>query len=221
MKQVIAHRGASGLALENSSTAIQLALKQTNTIIEFDVRLTQDHKLVVCHDANLVKMANNSSKIADYSWADLKDIQLTDGSQLLLLEDVLKMAGKRPLLIEAKDLGSELAIVAAIDKFPQAMATVISFKRPVLLAIKELRPKQKMYVSENNDAIDAIHFAKRHDFRGLALNGWLLSPHVYWLCRRAKLEVFVYTINSRFLVWFIRRLYPGVTICTDFPERFK
>lgn len=209
------------MALENSSEAIQLALKQPHIAVEFDVRLTQDHKLVVCHDANLVKMANNTSKIADFTWEELRKIKLKDGSNLLLLEDVLKLAGNRHVFIEAKDLGSELAIVAALDKFPKAKATVISFKWPVLLAVKELRPKQEIYVSENHDAIDAVHFAKRHGFEGLTLNGWLLSPHVYWLCRRARLKVFVYTINSRFLVWFIRRLYPKVAICTDYPGRFK
>lgn len=221
MKQVIGHRGAAGLALENSTEAIQLGLQQPKITLEIDVRLTQDHKLVLCHDADLVRVANNTTKIADYNWADLKDIQLKDGSKLLLLEDALKLIGSRPVLIEVKDLASELAVVATLDKFPKARATVISFKWPVLQAIKELRPKQPMYVSENHDAIEAVHFAKRHGFEGLVLNGWLLSPHVYWLCRRAKLDIMVYTINSRFLVWFIRRLYPQVAICTDYPNRFK
>lgn len=221
MKQVIGHRGAAGLALENSSMAIQRAINQSKAAIEIDVRLTRDHKLVVCHDADLVKMANNSSRIADYTWTDLKKIPLNDGSKLLLLEEALELIGDRSVLIEAKDLGSELAVVATLDKFPKARATVISFKRQVLLEIQKLRPKQKLYVSDHKDAIDVVQFAKRHNIKGIVLNFWLLSPHVYWLCRKADLDVMVYTINSRFLFWFVRRLYPRASICTDYPNRFK
>lgn len=221
MKQVIGHRGAAGLALENSSTAIQRAIKQSTAAIEIDVRLTHDHKLVVCHDSDLVKMANNTSRIADFNWSELKKIPLKDGSTLLLLEDALTIIGERPVLIEIKDLGSELAVVTTLDKFPKAKVTVISFKRPLLLAIQELRPKQKLYVSDHKDSLDVVQFAKRHNIKGIVLNFWLLSPHVYWLCRRANLDVMVYTINSRFLFWFIRRLYPKASICTDYPNRFR
>lgn len=221
MKQVIGHRGAAGQALENSKVAIQQALKQPKVTLEIDVRLTSDQKLVVCHDADLVKMANNTSKIADHTWNELKKLTLVDGSHLLLLNDALTLIGNRRVLVEAKDLGSEHALNKVLKAFPKANATVISFKRPVLLALKELLPQQSMYVSEHHDAVNAIHFAKRHELHGVSLNFWLLSPHIYWLCRRANLEVFVYTVNNRLLFWFLHKLYPHAAICTDYPNRFK
>jgi hypothetical protein len=54
---------------------------------------------------------------------------------------------------------------------------------------------------------------------GIGLNFWLLNPLTYWLCRRSKLEMYVYTINNRFIAAIVNTLYPQVAICTDYPER--
>ena len=47
---VIAHRGASGHAPENTLAAFRLALEMGAKAIEFDVHQTLDHELVVAHD---------------------------------------------------------------------------------------------------------------------------------------------------------------------------
>ncbi len=222
MKKVIGHRGAAGTALENSESAIRHAVASGTEVLEVDVRLSRDKKLVVCHDANLETMANNSSKIRQHNWSELQKIVLRDGSQLLLLEDVLKIVGqKAQLIIELKDLGSEHSLVAALDAFPKAQVAIASFKRPVLLAVRKLRPKLPLYVLEHTKSLDAIQFAKREKLQGVGLNFWLLSPHSYHLARRAGLGIYAYTVNNRFLAWFIHLFYPQVIICSDHPERFN
>ncbi len=45
MKHVIGHRGAAGLALENSEAAIKQALKHPVAGLEIDVRLSKDHQV--------------------------------------------------------------------------------------------------------------------------------------------------------------------------------
>jgi glycerophosphoryl diester phosphodiesterase len=50
---IIAHRGASGAAPENTLPAFRLALRAGAPMIEFDVHQTKDHALVVVHDATL------------------------------------------------------------------------------------------------------------------------------------------------------------------------
>lgn len=221
MKKVIGHRGAAGLGLENSLAAIKAALATDVAALEIDVRLTRDHRLVVCHDADLVTMANNTSKISQHSWEELKNLPLRDQSQLLLLEEVLKLAGKRQLVVEAKDLGSEHALLAAFKKFPKVNVAVASFKRPILLALRKLKPELPLYVLEHTNVREAIHFAHRQKLQGIGLNFWLLNPVAYQRARRANLAVYVYTVNNRFLAWFLQILYPNVAICTDHPERFK
>ncbi|HET8759510.1 MAG TPA: glycerophosphodiester phosphodiesterase family protein [Nitrospiria bacterium] len=50
---VIAHRGASAVAPENTLAAFRLAVRAGAPVVEFDVHQTRDHRLVVVHDASL------------------------------------------------------------------------------------------------------------------------------------------------------------------------
>lgn len=220
MKNVIGHRGAAGLGLENSKAAIEQALAHGVSSIEIDVRQTQDKRLLLCHDADLKRMTGDTSKVADLSWTALKKHTLVDGSNFLLLEDALKLIGKTPVIIEVKDDESEETLLKVLDKFPKSDLTVASFKRNFLARLRELRPELGLYVLEHTDSLDGILFAKRHKLQGIGLNFWLLSPIGYNRAKKAGLDIYVYTVNNQFLAWFLHLLYPKATICTDHPERF-
>lgn len=221
MKKIIGHRGAAGLGLENSKTAIEQALAHGASAIEIDVRHCKDKKLVLCHDADLKKMADDDRKITDLNWAELKQLPLRDGSHFLLLEDALKLVGTVPVIIELKDDDSEETLVKVIDRFPKVAVTVASFKRSLLERLRKLRPDLSLYVLEHTDSLDGILFAKRIKLQGIGLNFWLLSPIGYNRAKKAGLEIYVYTVNHPFLAWFLHVLYPQATICTDHPERFN
>ena len=221
MKQVIGHRGAAGLALENSKSALQQAIAHGASTLEIDVRQSRDHKLVLCHDADLNRMADDPRKVADLDWKELSKLSLRDGSQLLSLEEALSLVGIHPMMVEMKEADTAELLIKVLDKFPDAQVSVASFKKPLLLELRANRPLLPLYVLEHTDALDGIQFARRHKLQGIGLNFWLLSPLSYLQAQRAEVSVYVYTINHRFLGWFIRLLYPNATICTDHPERFN
>jgi glycerophosphoryl diester phosphodiesterase len=52
---IIGHRGAAGLAPENTMAAIAAGIEAGSDMIEIDVRLTRDNQLVVIHDPRLVR----------------------------------------------------------------------------------------------------------------------------------------------------------------------
>lgn len=62
--EVIAHRGASAYALENSFAACDLALAQGADALELDIRATCDGRLVVLHDARLLRTTGDPRPIA-------------------------------------------------------------------------------------------------------------------------------------------------------------
>jgi glycerophosphoryl diester phosphodiesterase len=221
MENIIGHRGAAGLGLENSADAIKQALAHGVSAVEIDVRQSRDQRLVLCHDADLMRMTGDPRLVGELSWEALQGLQLLDGSKLLLLEDALKLIGKTPVIIEVKDDESEETLLAVLDNFPKSDLTVASFKRSFLTRLRELRPDLKLYVLEHTDALDSILFAKRHKLQGIGLNFWLLSPIAYNRAKKAGLDIYVYTVNHRFLAWFLHLLYPKATICTDHPERFN
>ena len=71
---IIAHRGASAIAPENTMPAMQAALDAQADGIEFDVQRTTDGALVVFHDDDLDRTSNGTGNIKDHSWEDLQKL---------------------------------------------------------------------------------------------------------------------------------------------------
>jgi glycerophosphoryl diester phosphodiesterase len=69
---VIAHRGASGLAPENTLTAFILAVEQGAHGIECDLRLTRDGHVVICHDASVQRTTNGHGLVHEHTLAELR-----------------------------------------------------------------------------------------------------------------------------------------------------
>lgn len=68
----IAHRGASGIAPENTMAAFDLALQLRADFIEFDVQLSRDNQLVVIHDTRLDRTTNGSGLVRAFTLEELK-----------------------------------------------------------------------------------------------------------------------------------------------------
>jgi glycerophosphoryl diester phosphodiesterase len=219
--KVIGHRGAAGLTLENTLASFELAKLLGTEIIELDVRLTKDHQIVVCHDSDLERISPSNKKVADLTYAQLEKILLYDyRSRVPLLTDVLKLLGSTRIIIELKDVGMAQPLLEILDKFYTSNATIASFKLDQLALLKNLRPELKLYGLERTKPFDIIHLARILKLDGIGLNFWLLNPLTYWMAKRANLEIFVYTVNNRYLGRFLNWFYRDIAICTDHPEWF-
>ncbi|MCG2725024.1 MAG: hypothetical protein L6420_01995 [Elusimicrobia bacterium] len=75
--KIIAHRGASAYAPENTLEAFKLALEMGAKDFEFDIHLTKDKIPVVHHDFHLLRTAGVEAEIADLNYADLKKINVS------------------------------------------------------------------------------------------------------------------------------------------------
>ncbi|WP_285497013.1 glycerophosphodiester phosphodiesterase family protein [Actinomadura sp. NBRC 104425] len=79
---VVAHRGASAYAPENTIAAFKLARKQRADMFELDVQETKDHKLVVIHDTTLARTTNVEEvypdrapwRVADFTLAEIRKL---------------------------------------------------------------------------------------------------------------------------------------------------
>ena len=84
---VIAHRGYSKYALENTISAFDAAILAGAKGIECDLRLTADGKAIVNHNNNII-IDNKKIKISKHSISQLKDICRSSGHELLVLDDL-------------------------------------------------------------------------------------------------------------------------------------
>lgn len=74
--KIIAHRGASGYAPENTKASILEGLKQKCDGFEIDVQLTKDNRIVVFHDWSLERTTNGEGLLKDRTLSELKTLDL-------------------------------------------------------------------------------------------------------------------------------------------------
>jgi len=216
---IVGHRGAAGLAPENTIKSIKTALINNADAVEFDVRLTRDNKLILCHDNNLERVIGKKTRVKSLSYSEIKKLLTISGDPIPTLEEALEAIGSRIAIIELKDSDSLKPLLKVIDKYPTSNIRITSFKHIELMLLKKQMPGLFLYAAENTKPIEAIHNASLVKADGITLNFWLLNPLTYLFAKKRNLEIMVYTVNNRFMAWFIHVIYPGVAICTDFPDK--
>ncbi|HOV31754.1 MAG TPA: glycerophosphodiester phosphodiesterase family protein [Candidatus Hydrogenedens sp.] len=119
---VIAHRGASAYAPENTIAAFKKAIELKAHWFELDVHLTADNKLAVIHDNDLKRITGVEGKVTEKKWDEIKKLDAGSwfspqykGEKIPSLEDALKVArGKIGVYIEVKSSDNDDPIIPLI-----------------------------------------------------------------------------------------------------------
>ena len=157
MMLVLAHRGYSGKAPENTMSAFELALEVGAHGLELDVHLTKDGEVIVIHDHLLDRTTNGTGLVEAHTLTEL--LQLDAGSWfgaefkgegLPTLEDVCRLVQTKDVLfnVELKTaLGFEGLVdkvAALLKKYDLEEKTIISsFNHYALAYFKEVKPHIK------------------------------------------------------------------------------
>lgn len=147
---IIAHRGYSSAAPENTLAAIRLAGTARADLVEVDVRLTKDCVPVLLHDATLDRTTNGSGPLAE---ADLQAVKELDagswfGPQFAkepvpTLCEALKLATEdRPLLVEIKEFAAAVPAAEAVRSAGAVDRVVVqSFFADAVTAFRHILPQ--------------------------------------------------------------------------------
>lgn len=121
---IIAHRGDSADAPENTLAALQNAVDAGAQAIEIDVRMTRDGDVVLMHDADLSRTTNGSGSVSNRSTADVVELDAGSwfdpryaGEPVPTLEDALMLVKGTDtrLYLDVKQEGMGQGIRAALD----------------------------------------------------------------------------------------------------------
>ena len=193
--QIIGHRGAKGLAPENTIESIQAAIEHSVDMIEIDVRIHKD-SVVLSHDETVPNQSYTS-----------------------LREALRVVDGQVPLNIELKE-SQVIDHLPALLKDYEGEILFSSFKFQMLTQIKKLLPTCDVAVLEKWSGVRAVAEAELVRTKRIHIKqNWLWASFVRSLKHRGY-EVYAYTVNStrrahELAEWGIDG------IVTDYPNKFS
>jgi len=228
---VVAHRGASGHAPENTLAAFRRAVELGATFIETDLQLSRDAHFLAIHDATLDRTTTARGSVQALTLAELRELDAGSwfgpqfvGERIPTLEEILDFARESDVAFylelkpgDAWDSGH--ALVGALRDAQEATSVVVlSFDPATLAGIRQLEPTLMTGFLFDQPYPNAVERALGVGARQLAPRGDLVTPELVAQARRADLQVVTWTINEPA---HIRALIAaGVDgIMSDYPDR--
>ncbi|HET7673045.1 MAG TPA: glycerophosphodiester phosphodiesterase [Candidatus Saccharimonadales bacterium] len=217
--KVISHRGAAGLAPENTILGIKIARSYKVEYIEVDAQKTKDGRLVLLHDDTIRSKSGRQIRVKDSTLDEIRSNSALE-YKIPTLEEALVAAGNIPLLIDCKGKNWQKPLADILGKFKGPKPIVACDDSHQLFAFSEEMPAVQCFLSELTSPFDAVQTARALDFSGICLLYSIYNPLVYFYAKRSKLKMTMYTVNRPIYAWFLHFFYPEVLITTDFPDKF-
>jgi glycerophosphoryl diester phosphodiesterase len=232
--RVIAHRGFSGTAPENTLAAVRAAIRIKADMVEIDVTLTADHHIVVIHDETLDRTTDGKGEVSRFTLAEIQRLDAGSwfdpafaGEAVPTLDEVLAEVEGRMLLnveikSEAVPRGVVGGVASAIREHGMADQVVVSSFSPAALSeMHALAPEIRTAVLYNKDVhegLDAVEIVTELGATVFNIKRQRLTRKMLRRCREHDIPVGIYTVNQPRRM---RRLVKkGVdAIFTDHPDR--
>lgn len=209
--QVIAHRGASHLAPENTLAAVELAWQQGADAVEVDVHLTRDRRIVAIHDPTTARTAGTHLEVAATHSAHLRKLDVGrhkhprfTGERIPFLEEVLgTIPPGRQLFVEIKCGPAILPPLAeTIVRLDQQSQTVLlGFDLGTMKAAKEMMPQvrvcwlcdKRVFVSYGRSLAEQ---AKACHLDGLDVHWSGVTRRFARAVKAAGLRLYIWTVDD-------------------------
>jgi glycerophosphoryl diester phosphodiesterase len=228
---VIAHRGASGHAPENTLAAFRKAIAQGAAFIETDLQLSRDAHFVAIHDDKVNRTTDGRGAVHDLTLAELRQLDAGAwfgsefaGERIPTLEEILEFSKKHDVVfyLELKPAGSwggEHALIGALRESGEIPRTiVISFNTGILEGLRKIEPTLMTGVLYDGQIEKPIERALEIGARQLAVRANLVTPALLMEARKKDLQVVCWTVNHPAHMRLL--MEAGVDgIMSDYPDR--
>jgi glycerophosphoryl diester phosphodiesterase len=235
--RIVAHRGVTAAAPENTMAAFRRALEVGIDAVELDVRLTRDRQPAVYHYYYLDGFTTGSGPIFERTAADLRSLRVRDrdraaGQPIPMLAEVLdEFAGRLGLEIELKGPEGEAARVVGsllarfrsswnkieVTSFEPAILTRLRAECPDIAAAL-LFPRSEDWMRPDVVAYVALQRARLASAAAVHLHPSQLNEEVVATIRAGGAEVHAHSVNDEASLQLAMALdLPW--ICSDEPER--
>lgn len=198
--RIVAHRGATHHAPENTLAALEQAIALGADGVEFDVRRTQDGVLILHHDPELRGQA-----IGDLTFEQVQAI----APHIPTLSAALQTcAGRIGVDVELKEPGYEAAVVEALEQhYPNGDRVLTSFHPPVVSRLKQYAPHLPVGLlveAAGDRPDDRATFHQTLSFQAVRSLGadflaphWsLVTPEFLAIAAQQQIPLWLWTVND-------------------------
>ncbi|WP_099158438.1 glycerophosphodiester phosphodiesterase [Virgibacillus ndiopensis] len=209
--KIIAHRGASKLAPENTMPAFNLAYQQGAEAIETDVQLTKDNVPVLIHDEHVKRTTNGIGYIKDLTFAQLKQLdagawfsQKYTGTAIISLEKFLEWIKPKPLYLNIELKNNKIdyknieTIVYDMVRHYQLLnrTTLSTFNPKSVKRISELHSEIKIAFLTSRRNKNLVPYARELGANAIHVKYRLLNRFLVDQCHQANMAIRAYTLNK-------------------------
>lgn len=234
MGQLIAHRGWSGKAPENTLAAIELALEEPKiTSIEIDVHQSKDGIPVVIHDHRVDRTTDGSGYVMDLTLAELKKLDAGSwfdpaftGEQIPTLAEVLELVGgKKNLLIELKQMaglyeGLEANVLTLIQNFnTEAQCSLISFDHKSLKTCLAFNPEVKRTLVMLGSPLLLVDQVNEIGASAVSMHHQYVDEEMISSLKNNGTDLVVWTVDQKAEADRVLSFDQGIALTTNHPER--
>lgn len=224
--QIIGHRGAKGLAPENTLVGVKCALQLGVDWIEFDVHSTKNGQAVVIHDNHTGRIASQRLRVSRTTSAKLTTLKTTSGQSIPTLSEFMYAIGNQSkILVELKSRScakqvNEIIVemVKAGYKYDHFM--VSSFNPYLLYELHRLNKNIPLAMLESYVSLGLLSalLYKTLPLAGVGLDHHGISKLAVRLAKKHGLFIYAYTVNSQEEAQRLENI--GIdAIVTDYPDR--
>lgn len=209
--KVIAHRGASFSAPENTMPAFKLALEIGADGIETDVQFTKDRVPVLIHDVSVNRTTNSKGYVKNYTFEELQALDAGTWfhndfkeAQIISLESFLKWFKDTDLKLHLElknnrftyeDL--EATVFQLLKKYHLLERSAIStFNAKSVKRMEHIQDEIEVALLLSKHRRKLIPFAKSLGVKALHVEYPMLSDEFVELCKKENMLLRVYTVND-------------------------
>lgn len=206
---IVGHRGAAGVAPENTLASFREAIRAGADWLEFDIRVTNDGIPIVIHDSTLTRTCNGRGPVRSRSLAELRRLDAGlwygdgfSGERIPTLDEVLKLGSRIRLNIEIKARCAPAKQVAQAvwSRVQEAgledRVLISSFDPIILRALRSLDSRIMLGFPWKIGLRDPVRRAVSLKAKMMLFDIAGLSEKKVRRCREAGLDVWVYTVND-------------------------
>lgn len=207
---IVAHRGASKEAPENTFAAFELAYKDGADAIETDVHLTKDSIPIIMHDETVNRTTNGKGYIQDYTYEEIKTLHANaqfstrfTQERIPTLEELLQWSVSKDILLNI-ELKNNKIDYNHLEKIVYELICTYNMNERIILS--SFNPESIKRLQIYKDDLEIAYLTSNHKnlmkraedlgVKSLHLKHSIINKKLMKACLQNQLTVRAYTVNK-------------------------